>query len=197
MIPKSMRAVVAPNPGGPEALTLVERPVPTPGTGEILIQVAAAGVNRPDVLQRLGGYAPPPGASDILGLEVAGEVVALGEDVHMYIVGDSVTALIPGGGYAEYAIAHESNALPAPLGFSMVEAAAIPETFFTVWTNVFDRGKLKAGEWLLVHGGSSGIGTTAIMLAKALGSKVIATVGDEAKVKACKRLGADVVVNYK
>ena len=143
MIPKNMRAVVAPNPGGPEALTLVERPVPTPGTGEILIQVAAAGVNRPDMLQRQGAYAPPPGASDILGLEVAGEVVALGEDVHMYNVGDSVTALLPGGGYAEYAIAHESNALPAPHGFSMVEAAAIPETFFTVWTNVFDRGGLR------------------------------------------------------
>ena len=197
MIPKTMRAVVAPNPGGPEALTLVERPPPTPGPGEILIQVAAAGVNRPDMLQRQGAYAPPPGASDILGLEVAGEVVALGEDVHMHNVGDSVTALLPGGGYAEYAIAHESNALPTPHGFSMVEAAAIPETFFTVWTNVFDRGGLKAGEWLLVHGGSSGIGTTAIMLAHALGSKVIATVGDEAKAAACKRLGADVVVNYR
>jgi NADPH2:quinone reductase len=197
MIPKSMRAVVAPNPGGPEALTLVERPVPTPGTGEILIKVAAAGVNRPDVLQRVGAYAPPPGASDILGLEVAGEIVALGEGVAMHVLGDCVTALLPGGGYAEYAIAHESNALPAPHGFSMIEAAAIPETFFTVWTNVFDRGGLKSGEWLLVHGGSSGIGTTAIMLAHAFGAKVIATVGDEAKAKACKRLGADVVVNYK
>jgi len=197
MIPKSMRAVVAPNPGGPEALTLVERPIPTPNRSEILIKVAAAGVNRPDMLQRQGAYAPPPGASDILGLEVAGEIVALGEDVAMHVVGDSVTALLPGGGYAEYAIAHESNALPAPHGFSMVEAAAIPETFFTVWTNVFDRGGLKAGEWLLVHGGSSGIGTTAIMLAHAFGAKVIATVGDENKAAACRRLGADVVVNYK
>ncbi len=197
MIPQTMRAVVAPQPGGPEALKLVERPVPTPGAGEILIKVAAAGVNRPDVLQRQGGYAPPPGASDILGLEVAGEVVALGEGVAMHTLGDCVAALMPGGGYAEYALAHESNALPAPHGFSMIEAAAIPETFFTVWTNVFDRGGLKAGEWLLVHGGSSGIGTTAIMLAHAFGSKVIATVGDANKAEACRRLGADIVVNYK
>ena len=197
MIPAKMRAVVAERPGGPEALKLVERPVPTPGEGQILIKVAAAGVNRPDVLQRLGGYAPPPGASDVLGLEVAGEVVALGEGVTMHVVGDSVTALIPGGGYAEYAIAHESNALPAPHGFSMVEAAAVPETFFTVWTNVFDRGGLKPGEWLLLHGGTSGIGVTAIMLAKAFGSKVIATVGSDEKAAACKRLGADVTVNYR
>ena len=192
-----MRAVIAPNPGGPEVLTLVERPTPTPGPGEILIKVAAAGVNRPDVLQRLGGYHPPPGASDVLGLEVAGEIVALGEGVAMHIVGDEVTALIPGGGYAEYAIAHESNALPIPLGMRKVEAAAIPETFFTVWTNVFDRGALKRGEWLLVHGGASGIGTTAIMLAKAFGAKVIATVGADDKAAACKKLGADVVVNYR
>ncbi len=197
MIPKKMRAVIAPNPGGPEVLTLVERPTPTPGPGEILIKVAAAGVNRPDVLQRLGGYHPPPGASDVLGLEVAGEIVALGEGVAMHIVGDEVTALIPGGGYAEYAIAHESNALPIPLGMRKVEAAAIPETFFTVWTNVFDRGALKRGEWLLVHGGASGIGTTAIMLAKAFGAKVIATVGADDKAAACKKLGADVVVNYR
>ena len=197
MIPEKMRAVIARNPGGPEVLTLIERPVPTPGTGEILIKVAAAGVNRPDVLQRLGGYAPPPGAPDVLGLEVAGEVVALGEGVSMHVVGDEVTALIPGGGYAEYALAHESNALPVPHGFSLVEAAAVPETFFTVWTNVFDRGGLKAGEWLLLHGGTSGIGVTAIMLAKAFGAKVIATVGSDDKAAACRRLGADVAVNYK
>jgi len=197
MIAAKMRAVIAPNPGGPEVLTLVERPTPTPGAGEILIKVAAAGVNRPDILQRLGNYQPPPGASDVLGLEVAGEVAALGEGVAMHNVGDMVTALLPGGGYAEYAIAHESNALPIPLGMREVEAAAIPETFFTVWTNVFDRGALKRGEWLLVHGGASGIGTTAIMLAKAFGAKVIATVGADDKVAACKKLGADVVVNYR
>ena len=196
MIAKTMRAVIAPNPGGPEVLTLVERPVPTPGPGEILIKVAASGVNRPDVLQRLGGYAPPPGASDVLGLEVAGEVAALGEGVALHAVGDPVVALLPGGGYAEYAIAHESNALPAPQSLSMVEAAAIPETYFTVWTNVFERGGLKAGEWLLVHGGASGIGTTAIQLAKAFGAKVIATVGSDEKAAACRKLGADVAVNY-
>ncbi len=191
-----MRAIVAPHPGGPEVLTLVERPVPTPGAGEILIKVMAAGVNRPDVLQRLGGYAPPPGASDVLGLEVAGDVAALGEGVAMHNVGDPVVALLPGGGYAEYAIAHESNALPAPQSLSMIEAAAIPETYFTVWTNVFERGGLKAGEWLLVHGGASGIGTTAIQLAKAFGAKVIATVGSDEKAQAAAKLGADVVVNY-
>ena len=196
MIPDKMRAVIAPNPGGPEVLTLVERPVPTPGAGEILIKVEAAGVNRPDVLQRLGGYAPPPGASDVLGLEVAGEVAAFGEGVALHAVGDPVVALLPGGGYAEYAIAHESNALPAPQGLSMIEAAAIPETYFTVWTNVFERGGLKAGEWLLVHGGASGIGTTAIQLAKAFGANVIATVGSDEKALACRKLGADVVVNY-
>ena len=197
MIPEKMRAVVVPKPGGPEALTLVERPVPTPGQGEILIKVAAAGVNRPDVLQRQGGYAPPPGASDVLGLEVAGEVVALGEGVAMHAVGDAVTALLPGGGYAEYALAHESNALPVPQGLTTIEAAAIPETYFTVWTNVFDRGRLKSGEWLLVHGGGSGIGTTAIQLAHAFGAKVIATVGADNKAGACPKLGADVVVNYR
>lgn len=197
MIPQHMRAVIAPKPGGPEALILVERPTPTPGPGEILIKVAAAGVNRPDILQRLGGYQPPPGASDVLGLEVAGEVASLGEGVGMHLVGDAVTALMPGGGYAEYAIAHESNALPIPLGMREVEAAAIPETFFTVWTNVFDRGGLKRGEWLLVHGGASGIGTTAIMLAKAFGAKVVTTVGSDEKAAACKKLGADVVVNYR
>jgi NADPH2:quinone reductase len=197
MIPEKMRAVIAREPGGPEVLRLVERPTPSPGPGEILIKVAAAGVNRPDMLQRQGQYQPPPGASDVLGLEVAGEVAALGEGVTIYNVGDEVTALLPGGGYAEYALAHESNALSAPRALSLVEAAAIPETFFTVWTNVFDRGGLKSGEWLLVHGGASGIGTTAIQLAKAFGAKVIATVGADEKADACRKLGADVVVNYK
>ena len=171
--------------------------MPTPGPGQILIRVGAAGVNRPDVLQRLGQYQPPPGATDVLGLEVAGEVAALGEGASLYQVGEAVTALLPGGGYAEYAVVHESNALPVPHSLSIVEAAAVPETFFTVWTNVFDRGGLKAGEWLLVHGGASGIGTTAIQLAKAWGAKVIATVGTDDKAQACRKLGADVVVNYK
>ena len=197
MIPQTMRAVVARTPGGPEVLTLVERPVPTPGAGQILIRVEAAGVNRPDILQRMGQYQPPPGASDVLGLEVAGEVVALGEGASLYLVGDLVTALLPGGGYAEYALVHESNALPAPQSLSLIEAAAVPETFFTVWTNVFDRGALKPGEWLLVHGGASGIGTTAIQLAKAWGSKVITTVGSAEKAQACLKLGADVAVNYR
>ncbi len=197
MIPETMRAVIARTPGGPEVLTLVQRPVPMPGAGEILIKVAAAGVNRPDMLQRQGAYAPPPGASEVLGLEVAGEIAALGEGVTMHVLGDEVTALLPGGGYAGYALVHESNALPAPRALSLIEAAAIPETYFTVWTNVFERGGLKGGEWLLVHGGASGIGTTAIQLAKAFGAKVIATVGDNEKARACAGLGADVVVNYK
>jgi NADPH:quinone reductase len=197
MIPQKMRAVIAREPGGPEVLTLVERPVPAPGAGEILIKVAAAGVNRPDILQRQGHYAPPPGASDVIGMEVAGEVVALGEGVTMHGLGDDVTALLPGGGYAEYALAYEGVALAAPRALSRVEAAAIPETFFTVWTNVFDRGGLKRGEWLLVHGGASGIGTTAIQLAKAFGAKVITTVGSDEKIEACRKLGADVVVNHR
>lgn len=196
-LPKTMRAIVAPVPGGPEALTLVERPLPIPGAGEILIRVEAAGVNRPDMLQRQGQYNPPPGASDILGLEVAGEVVALGAGATRHALGARVTALMPGGGYAEYAVTHESNALPIPVGLSAIQAAAIPETFFTVWTNVFDRGALKPGETFLVHGGTSGIGTTAIMLAKAFGSKVIATVGSAEKVAECLRLGADRAVNYR
>ena len=196
MIPNAMRAVIAEKPGGPEVLIVVDRPVPTPGPGEILVKVAAAGVNRPDVLQRQGAYNPPAGAPDVLGLEFSGEVVALGEGVALHAIGDAVTALVPGGGYAEYAIAHGSNALPIPPGVTLVEAAAIPETFFTVWTNVFDRGALKPGEWLLVHGGASGIGTTAIMLAKAFGASVIATVGGGEKIGACLKLGADVVTNY-
>jgi len=196
-LPTKMRAVVAPNPGGPEALTLVERALPTPGAGEILIRVAAAGVNRPDMLQRQGQYAPPPGASDILGLEICGEVVARGAGANRYALGARVLALVPGGGYAEYCLAHETIALPIPAGLTDIEAAAIPETFFTVWTNVFDRGGLTAGETLLVHGGSSGIGTTAILLAKAFGAKVIATVGSQDKAEQCRRLGADVAINYR
>ena len=196
MIPQTMRAVVAKTPGGPDVLTVVERAVPTPGPGQILIRVEAAGVNRPDMLQRMGQYQPPPGASDVLGLEVAGEVAALGEGASLYEIGEAVTALLPGGGYAEYALVHESNALPVPRSLTNVQAAAVPETFFTVWTNVFDRGALKPGEWLLVHGGASGIGTTAIQLAKAWGSKVITTVGSADKAQACLKLGADVAINY-
>ena len=196
-LPSTMRAITAPVPGGPEALTLVERAPPSPGPGEVLIRVEAAGVNRPDMLQRQGHYNPPPGASDILGLEVAGEVVALGAGARAHALGARVTALVPGGGYAEYAVAHESNTLPIPAGLTAIEAAAIPETFFTVWTNVFDRGALKPGETLLVHGGTSGIGTTAIMLAKAFGAKVIATAGSPAKAEECARLGADLAIDYR
>ena len=172
-------------------------PVPVPKSGEILVKVKAAGVNRPDVLQRQGGYPPPPGAPDTPGLEIAGEVVALGDGVKRYEAGDRVCALVPGGGYAEYAVVHEDNALPVPPGLSFTEAAAIPETFFTVWTNVFDRGRLKEGETLLVHGGSSGIGTTAIMLGKAFGAIVVVTAGSEEKCRACRDLGADLAINYR
>ncbi len=196
-IPSRMTAIVIRNPGAPEVLVPEERPVISPGTGEVLVKIAAAGVNRPDVMQRQGLYPPPPGATDIPGLEIAGEVVALGTGVTRYRVGDKVTALVVGGGYAEYCPVHESNALPVPAGLSMVEAAAIPETFFTVWTNVFDRGRLKSGETLLVHGGSSGIGTTAIMLAKNFGARVIVTAGSADKCDACVKLGADRAINYK
>jgi NADPH2:quinone reductase len=194
---ETMIAVVAAGSGGPDVLQLGERPRPDPRAGEILIAVEAAGVNRPDVMQRLGHYPAPPGAPDILGLEVAGVVAALGEGVTRHKRGDKVLALVPGGGYAQYCLAHESNALPIPAGLSIVEAAAIPETFFTVWTNVFDGGALKAGETLLVHGGTSGIGTTAIALSKAFGAKVIATAGSAEKAAACLRLGADVAIDYR
>ena len=196
-LPSTMRAIAAPKPGGPEALILVERPRPEPGPGEILIRVEAAGVNRPDVLQRQGQYAPQPGVTDILGLEVAGEVFAAGPGAVRHEIGARVLALVPGGGYAQYCLAHETNALPVPAGLTMIEAAAIPETFFTVWTNVFERGGLKAGETLLVHGGTSGIGTTAILLAKAFGAKAIATVGSDEKAAECLRLGADRAINYR
>ena len=193
----TMHAVVAPKPGGPEALTLVDRPRPQPREGEILIRVAAAGVNRPDILQRQGYYAPMPGVTDILGLETAGEVVARGPGAARHELGARVLALVPGGGYAQYCVAHETNALPIPTGLTDVEAAAIPETYFTVWTNVFQRGGLKAGETLLVHGGTSGIGTTAVLLAKAFGASVITTVGSDEKAAACRRLGADLAINYR
>jgi NADPH2:quinone reductase len=197
IIPPRMTAIAIRQPGGPEVLVPEERPTPQPGPGEILVKVAAAGVNRPDVMQRQGLYPPPQGAPDIPGLEMAGEVVAIGPGGGRWTLGDRVTALVPGGGYAEYCVAHESNALPIASGLSAIEAGAIPETFFTVWHNVFERGGLKPGETLLVHGGSSGIGTTAIQLAKAFGARVIATAGSAEKCEACRGLGADLAVNYR
>lgn len=195
-LPSQMTAVGIKAAGGPDMLVPTQRPVPAPGSGEILVRVAAAGVNRPDVMQRMGLYPPPPGASDIPGLEIAGEIVALGSGVKRWKLGDRVMALVVGGGYAEYCLAHESHALPLS-ALTMTEAAAIPETFFTVWHNAFERGGLKSGETLLVHGGTSGIGTTAIQLAKAFGSRVITTAGTQEKCDACRKLGADVAVNYK
>ncbi|HEY5597406.1 MAG TPA: NAD(P)H-quinone oxidoreductase [Kiloniellales bacterium] len=196
-VPNTMTAIEIRQPGGPEVLVPGSRPVPEPGTGEVLIRVAAAGVNRPDVLQRSGGYPPPPGASDIPGLEIAGEVVALGEAVKGRKLGDQVMALVAGGGYAEYCAAPAAQCLPVPKGLNMIEAAAIPETFFTVWSNVFDRGRLRAGESILVHGGSSGIGTTAIQLARAFGARVFATAGSADKCAACEKLGAERAINYR
>ncbi|NVJ99742.1 MAG: NAD(P)H-quinone oxidoreductase [Alphaproteobacteria bacterium] len=192
-----MKAVEITTPGGPEVLKLCDRPSPTPAAGEVLIHVAAAGVNRPDVVQRLGRYPAPPGASDIPGLEVAGEIVALGGNVEGLSVGDKVCALVPGGGYAEYCTANAACVLPVPRGFSLAQAAAIPENYFTVWSNVFDRAGLKEGETILIHGGSSGIGATAIQLAKAFGAHVVTTVGSKEKVAFCHKLGADRVVNYR
>jgi len=192
----TMLAIDIQHPGGPEVLLLAFHPIPQPGSECILVRVEAAGVNRPDVLQRRGLYLPPPGASDIPGLEIAGEVNALGEGTKRFNIGDKVCALVAGGGYAEYCIAHESNALPIPPGLSTIEAAALPETFFTVWANLFQRGKLRMGETVLIHGGASGIGTTATMLAKAFGARVIVTVGSEEKQEACLRLGADLAINY-
>lgn len=196
-LPDSMTCVEIAEPGGPEVLRATKRPVPTPGPGEILVKVAAAGVNRPDMLQRQGRYDPPPGASDLPGLEIAGSVAAIGEGVTGWAVGDEVCALVAGGGYAEYCIAPAVQALPVPKGFGLTEAAAVPETYFTVWTNVFERGGLKSGESLLVHGGSSGIGTTAIQLAKAFGATVLATAGNADKCRACEELGADRAIDYK
>ena len=195
-LPAQMTAIGIKASGGPDMLVPEKRPVPTPGDGEILVKVAAAGVNRPDVMQRMGLYPPPPGAPDIPGLEIAGEVAALGANVKRWKLGDRVMALVVGGGYAEYCLAHESHALPVG-NLSMIEAAAIPETFFTVWHNTFERGGLKRGETLLIHGGSSGIGTAAIQLAKAFGARVITTAGSPEKCDACRKLGADVAVNYK
>ena len=196
-LPAQMTAIAIRAPGGPDMLVPEQRPLPRPDEGEVLVKVAAAGVNRPDVMQRQGLYPPPAGATDIPGLEIAGEVVALGAGVKRWKLGDKVMALVVGGGYAEYCLAHESHALPVPEGLTPVAAAAIPETFFTVWHNAFERGRLKAGETLLVHGGSSGIGTAAIQLAKAFGARVITTAGSAEKCDACRRLGADVAVNYR
>jgi NADPH:quinone reductase len=197
----TMTAITIREPGGPDVLQAAQIETPdltgSAGKGQLLVRVAAAGVNRPDILQRHGNYNPPPGASPIPGLEIAGEVVQVGEGVHRYRLGDKVCALVPGGGYAEYCAVHEENALPVPAGFSMIEAAALPETYFTVWTNVFERGGLKAGETLLVHGGSSGIGTTAIQLGKAFGARVVVTAGSDEKCAACVDLGADIAINYR
>jgi putative PIG3 family NAD(P)H quinone oxidoreductase len=196
-LPAQMTVVAISKPGGPEVLLPETRTVPVPGPGEILVKVAAAGVNRPDVAQRSGAYPPPPGASDLPGLEIAGEVVALGAGVTKHKLGDRVMSLVAGGGYAQYCIAQDAQAIAVPPVLSMPEAGAIPETLMTVWHNVFERGRLQPGETLLIHGGSSGIGTMAIQLAKAFGSKVIVTVGGQDKVDACLKLGADRAINYK
>ncbi len=196
-LPADMTVISIRAPGGPEMLVPERRPLPQPSPGEVLVRVAAAGVNRPDVMQRQGLYPPPRGATDIPGLEIAGEVVGLGSGVERWRPGDPVMALVVGGGYAEYCLAHESHALRVPAALTMIEAAALPETFFTVWHNVFERGRLQAGETLLVHGGSSGIGTAAIQLAKAFGARVVTTAGSAEKCEACRSLGADVAVNYK
>ena len=196
-IPEDMLAVEISAPGSAENLVPARRPVPAPGHGELLIRTTAAGVNRPDVMQRAGGYPVPPGASEIPGLEVAGAVVALGPGTGRYKPGDAVCALVTGGGYAEYCAAPEAQALPFPAGYSAAEAGALPENFFTVWTNLFERGRLRAGERLLVHGGSSGIGTAAIQLAAAMGVRVFATAGSAEKCAACRDLGAEAAVNYR
>ena len=196
-IPAEMRAIEIGEPGPPESLRLATAQVPEPGAGDLLIRVHAAGVNRPDVAQRQGLYPPPPGASPLPGLEVAGVVASCGDGVDAFSVGDRVCSLTNGGGYAEYVAAPAGQTLPVPSALSDVEAAALPETFFTVWTNVFERGRLQPGESLLVHGGSSGIGTTAIQMAKALGSRVFVTAGSAEKCRACEALGADVAVNYR
>jgi putative PIG3 family NAD(P)H quinone oxidoreductase len=196
-LPETMTVIEISSPGEPEVLVPAHRPLPAPGTGEVLIEVAAAGVNRPDCLQRQGSYPPPPGASDLPGLEVAGTIVGLGEGVSAWRLGDRVCALLTGGGYAEYCVTPAVQCLPVPQGLDLVQAAALPETFFTVWTNVFERGRLQAGETLLVHGGSSGIGTTAIQLAHAFGSPVFVTVGSEEKARVCEELGAERAIDYR
>ncbi|MBO6543843.1 MAG: NAD(P)H-quinone oxidoreductase [Alphaproteobacteria bacterium] len=195
--PDTMTAIRIREPGGPEVLQPETLPLPEPAQGEVLVRIAAAGVNRGDIVQRMGFYPPPKGVTETPGLEFAGTVVALGPGANKWAVGDKVCALVAGGGYAEYATVHESHALPVPDGFSMVEAAALPETIMTVWTNVFDRGRLKAGETLLIHGGTSGIGTTAIQMANAFGAKVYATAGSEEKARKCEELGARRGINYR
>jgi putative PIG3 family NAD(P)H quinone oxidoreductase len=196
-VPAAMRAIDPAEPGGPEVLTIVERPTPRPAQGEVLIRIAAAGVNRPDVLQRTGGYPPPPGASSIPGLEIAGEVVGLGEGVEPHWLGQPVCALLAGGGYAEYATVPAGQCLPVPQALSMVEAAALPETLFTVWINLFERGYAAEGDTVLIHGGTSGIGTMAILLGRVFGLEVIVTVGSDAKAQAALDLGAAHAINYR
>jgi NADPH2:quinone reductase len=196
-LPAQMTVIGISKPGGPEVLLPETRAVPAPGPGEILVKVVAAGVNRPDVAQRSGVYPPPPGASDLPGLEIAGEVVAVGSGTSKHKIGDKVMSLVAGGGYAQYCIAQDAQAMAVPAALSMLEAGAVPETLMTVWHNVFERGALQAGETLLIHGGSSGIGTMAIQLAKAFGAKVIVTVGSQEKADACRKLGADRAINYK
>lgn len=195
-LPSEMTYVDLPSFGGPEALVAARGPLPRPGEGEVLIRVAAAGVNRPDVMQRRGNYAPPPGASPVPGLEIAGEIAGLGAGVTGWSVGDTVCALVGGGGYAEYGVAPARQCLPLPAGLSVLEGAALPETYFTVWTNLFERGGLTRGETVLIHGGSSGIGTTAIQLARAFGARVFTTVGSPEKAEACIGLGAERAINY-
>lgn len=194
---QTMRAVEITKPGRPEVLQVTDRPVPEPKNGQVILKIAYAGVNRPDALQRAGAYDPPPGASDLPGLEAAGEVVAIGPGVEGLFLGDQVCALLPGGGYAEYVATPAAHCLPVPAGMGMKEAACLPETFFTVWSNVFTRGGLKAGERFLVHGGSSGIGTTAIQLAHAFGARVFTTAGSDEKCEACVKLGAERAINYR
>lgn len=196
-LPHAMTAIAITEPGGPDVLQPVSVPVPVPGYGQILIRIAYAGVNRPDALQRAGAYAPPASASPLPGLECAGHVAAVGPGVVRWNVGDAVCALLPGGGYAEYALTNEAHALPVPMGMTLRDAACLPETCFTVWSNMVMRGGLKAGERFLVHGGSSGIGTTAIQIAKALGARVFTTAGSAEKVAACLALGAEVAMNYR
>ena len=196
-LPHAMTAIAITEPGGPDVLQPVSVPVPVPGYGQILIKIAYAGVNRPDALQRAGAYAPPASASPLPGLECAGHVVAIGPGVVRWNVGETICALLPGGGYAEYALTNEAHALPVPMGMTLRDAACLPETCFTVWSNMVMRGGLKAGERFLVHGGSSGIGTTAIQIAKALGARVFTTAGSAEKVAACLKLGAEVAMNYR
>ena len=196
-LPTTMTAIEIAAPGGPEQLVPTTRPMPAPASGEVLIEVAASGVNRPDIFQRKGNYPPPPGAADIPGLEIAGRIVALGLGVHHHAIGEEVCALVSGGGYASHCVVPAPQLLPVPRGLTMIEAAALPETFFTVWTNLFERGALKAGESVLIHGGSSGIGTAAIQLAKQFGARIFTTAGSLDKCQACEKLGADVAIEYK